>query len=712
VEAQTVYALDIGTRKIMGLVVQKRDECIEVLDSEMIEHQTRAMMDGQIHDVEAVAGAIRRITSTLQERLQIPLKAAAVAAAGRALKTARAKAQAKRSRLHEISRDEVRALEIEAVQRARMALLQEEQAQPAGVLQFFCVGYSVVYYRLEDQNIQSLVGQTGGFMELEVIATFLPRVVVDSLFSAMKQAGLELWSMTLEPIAALSIAIPPGMRLLNLALVDIGAGTSDIAIVKDGHIAAYAMVPMGGDELTEALAAHYLLDFHHAETVKRQMNSGQTIEMHDILNNTFRVESAALQEVLRPVINEICAQIAGQILSLNRKPPDAVICIGGGSLTPLLLPTLAEQLELPPNRVGIRTARGFEAIHSDNPYLQGPQGVTPLGIAYHSLLSPPLPFITVKLNDANLVLWNVGEMTVGNALLSSGASLASIYGRPGLGKSITVNGQLRVFPGTAGTAPLVRVNGQKATLDTLLNDGDQIDFVPGSSGEDARVTLADLITLEAGSFTVNGRQVHSKPLITVNGQEINNPDYEIPDRARVEYQAANLLKLILQQAGVDQYRLKPRLFTYYLENEEKRLLWLPVEVTVNSQAARLDDVVPWGAEVSYRLLPLCPTLQEVLQDTPASQLRVYVNDEEIVINTPGSGLLMDGQAVPITRELTDGTNISLDHEAGRAILSDIFQVYDLKPHSTGRLVLKVNGHEAGFSTLIKAGDRIEVYWEE
>ena len=54
--AQTVYAMDIGTRKIMGLVVQKRDECIEVLDSEMIEHQTRAMMDGQIHDVEAVAG--------------------------------------------------------------------------------------------------------------------------------------------------------------------------------------------------------------------------------------------------------------------------------------------------------------------------------------------------------------------------------------------------------------------------------------------------------------------------------------------------------------------------------------------------------------------------------------------------------------------------------------------------------------------------------
>lgn len=711
-EQQTIYALDIGTRKIMGLVMQKRDGFLEVLDSELIEHKTRAMMDGQIHDVDAVAGAIRQITSLLEERLQIPLKAAAVAAAGRALKTSRGKAEAKRSRLHEITLDEVRALEIEAVQQARIALLQEEQAQRAGGSQYFCVGYSVIYYRLEDQNIQSLVGQVGAFIELEVIATFLPRVVVDSLFSALKRAGLELLSMTLEPIAALSIAIPPSMRLLNLALVDIGAGTSDIAIVKDGNIAAYAMVPMGGDELTETLAAHYLLDFHHAEMVKRQIILGQTIEIRDILSNTSRVESTVMQDLLKPMINEICAKIAGHILSLNQKQPDAVVCIGGGSLTPSLIPALADQLELPHNRVGIRTAQGFEEIHCEYPNLQGPQGVTPLGIAYHSLISPPLPFITVTLNEASLMLWNVGEMTVGNALLSSGTSLASIYGRPGLGKSITVNGQVKVFPGTVGTAPVVRVNGQDATLDTPLNNGDQIEFVPGCKGLDARVTVSDLITLEAGKVMVNGSELHIKPLITINGEEVNNPDYEIPDRARVEYQPANLLGHILQEAGVTDYYLEPRLFTYYLENEEKQLIWLPIKVEVNGQAAQLDEVIPWGAEVTYHLLPPRPTLQEVLKDTAAFQLRVYVNDEEIVINTQGTGILMDGKPVSITQELIDGKTISLDRETSGAILSDIFQVYDLKPNLTGRLVLQVNGSEAGFSTPIQADDRIKVYWEE
>lgn len=252
-EHQTIYALDIGTRKIVGLVMQRREDGFTVVGSEMVEHSTRAMMDGQIHEVDAVAATIRRITAALEERLRIPLRSAAVAAAGRALQTSAGKAEAKRSLLSEVSAEEVQALEIEAVQRARVAMLQD-QTRGLDASQYYCAGYSVTYYQLGDQHIGNLIGQLGNLIGTEVIATFLPRVVVDSLFSALKRAGLELLSLTLEPIAALSVAVPQGLRLLNLALVDIGAGTSDIAIVKGGQIKAYAMVPMGGDELTETLA--------------------------------------------------------------------------------------------------------------------------------------------------------------------------------------------------------------------------------------------------------------------------------------------------------------------------------------------------------------------------------------------------------------------------------------------------------------------------
>ena len=92
---------------------------------------------------------------------------------------------------------------------------------------------------------------------------------MESLLSALKRANLEMEALTLEPIAAINVLIPPTMRRLNVALVDIGAGTSDIAITDYGTVVAYGMVPNAGDEITEALSDLYLLDFHQAEKAKR-----------------------------------------------------------------------------------------------------------------------------------------------------------------------------------------------------------------------------------------------------------------------------------------------------------------------------------------------------------------------------------------------------------------------------------------------------------
>jgi hypothetical protein len=74
--------------------------------------------------------------------------------------------------------------------------------------------------------------------------------VVDGLYSAVEKVGLSVSNMTLEPIAAINVAIPINFRMLNIALVDVGAGTSDLCITRDGSIAAYGMIPYAGDELT------------------------------------------------------------------------------------------------------------------------------------------------------------------------------------------------------------------------------------------------------------------------------------------------------------------------------------------------------------------------------------------------------------------------------------------------------------------------------
>ena len=87
-------------------------------------------------------------------------------------------------------------------------------------------------------------------------------------------------ALTLEPIAAINVLIPPSMRRLNVALVDIGAGTSDIAITDAGTVIAYGMVPIAGDEVTEAISDHYLLDFPMAEKAKRELLNQSTDYYH------------------------------------------------------------------------------------------------------------------------------------------------------------------------------------------------------------------------------------------------------------------------------------------------------------------------------------------------------------------------------------------------------------------------------------------------
>ncbi|WP_054693617.1 cell division FtsA domain-containing protein [Syntrophomonas palmitatica] len=704
-----VFALDIGTRKIVGLLMEKTAAGYQVVDAEIREHNTRAMLDGQIHDVEAVAEIIKEIKDTLENRLECTFENAAVAAAGRALKTARGTVRKKRNRLIEMSRDEVRALEVEAVQQAQYQLTQDEKEKGESA-NYFCVGYSVIRCLLEGQEIGSLVGQIGQEAAVEVIATFLPRVVVDSLFSSLRRADLGIQSLTLEPIAALSVAIPPAMRLLNLALVDIGAGTSDIAIVKDGKISAYAMVPIGGDEISEFIAGEYLLDFNSAEIIKRRLSELEEIELVDILGNRSRMASKEIINRMQDLVNDLARSIAQNILALNQKAPSAVLCVGGGSLTPDLTRSLALHLELPANRVGIRTPENFDSIMVNSDFLKGPQGVTPLGIAYNYFTIPPVPFTKIKVNGREISLWNIGEINVGTALLSSGIALNNIYGRPGLGKSIEINGVVRIIKGEVGAPPLIKVNSQDASLETPVKENDEIEFAPGMDGKDASIKARDLVPAVRGQVLVNGDLIDLEPVILIDGRRCS-PDEEIPDRARVEFKSVNSLANILLAAGLSPHWLEEKNLRYYLNGQEMFLRWTAVEVWVNGEKARIEQEVAAGADIKYSTRKLWPLIADVAEEIKSPDMVVKVNGEEVRLIGQGICLTSEGQPVALDQQLTEGMKLELDTNKGGAILSDIFQVINIKPGLNGRLSLKVNGQDAGYTTPIYNNCEIELIWE-
>ena len=163
---------------------------------------------------------IKQVAQEIAVCADAPITEAAVAAAGRSLKTQLGQATIKLVPNQEISAQDLNDLELSAVADA-LDKMNHYQVQTS-IDTYLCVGYSIIQSYLDDQPIQNLVGHQGYSASVDVIATFLPRIVVDSLTTALRLAGLEMLSLTLEPIAAMNAIIPQSMRMLNLALVDVG----------------------------------------------------------------------------------------------------------------------------------------------------------------------------------------------------------------------------------------------------------------------------------------------------------------------------------------------------------------------------------------------------------------------------------------------------------------------------------------------------------
>ena len=126
---------------------------------------------------------------------------------------------------------------------------------------------------------------------------------------------MEVAGLTLEPIAAINVAIPEKLRLLNLVMVDIGAGTSDIAVCRDGKVVGYTMATLAGDEITESIMKKCLVDFDTAEMIKIQLGDKKEVVFTDILGFEHRVPTEQLLETLEDAVSRLgrgdCRQDTG-----------------------------------------------------------------------------------------------------------------------------------------------------------------------------------------------------------------------------------------------------------------------------------------------------------------------------------------------------------------------------------------------------------------
>ncbi len=516
------FALDIGTRTVVGVLTSKEGRDLIIEDYEMIEHPDRAMFDGQVHDIDKVSEVVKEIKNRLEERNGIELSSASIAAAGRALRTEKVVIEKTLDFSYEIDQELVDQLEMEAIQ-----IAGEKIKKNIPVLNslYYCVGYSTVGSVLDGVSVKNPIGHSASKIKFSLVATFLPHNVSDTLYKVVMDAGLNIESMTLEPIAALEVTVPSDLRLLNLAIVDIGAGTSDIALTKGGNIFSYGMVDVAGDEITERLMKEYLLDFETAENLKINLSKEGKQEFVDIVGVEYELETSEILGRISNTLDEIAQKIAGSILEINKEVPEAVFLVGGSSQMATLKSRITRALNIDEQRIDLKSSAKLKNVTYNFDALTSPEFVTPIGIAYMSHFMKQREFLSVLINSRLYRLFNRNNLTISDALVLIGFNSKRLIQTKGKAMSFTLDGEKRMVSGEAGEPSKILLNGKHVDLYSPIKHMDMIEITRPIIGKDAKPLLGDIINFDAYVL----KKQKKMPLITkvmVNGIE-QNRNYQI-----------------------------------------------------------------------------------------------------------------------------------------------------------------------------------------
>lgn len=300
------------------------------------------------------------------------------------------------------------------VEKAYQEFIEENRE---GDVKFYCVGHSVVRYFLNGYPMGNLEGHKARTIGVDLIATFLPDDVVDGLYKSVELAGLSVSSLTLEPIAAIQLAIPERFRMLNIALLDVGAGTSDISITNDGCILAYGMIPIAGDALTEEIARHCLVDFATAEQIKQDAGVRDTIPYTDIMFLPQTIKSEEIRQVTAALIEKMASLAAEKIKELNGdKAVSAVFVVGGGGKMPGYTDALADSLGIARERVALRGEEVMQQIIFEENIRKDSLLVTPIGICLN-FYEQSNNFIFVSFNGSRIKIYDNNKLTVADAAM-------------------------------------------------------------------------------------------------------------------------------------------------------------------------------------------------------------------------------------------------------------------------------------------------------
>jgi cell division protein FtsA len=376
-----LVGLDVGTSKVCAIVGELVDDgALDIVGIGVAE--SRGIRRGVIVNLEAAVESIKKAIEEAELMAGVEVDAVHLSMAGPHIKGFNSRgviAVAGKSR--EITRDDVRR----AIEAAKAVSL------PAGrdILHVLPQDFVVD----EQDGIGAPVGMTGARLEVNVHIVTSSTTATQNIVSCVNRAGVHVIDTVIEQIAAAEAVLTQDEKELGVALVDIGGGTTDIAIFERGSLWHTAVIGVGGDHFTSDIAVGLRMPIPDAEKLKRKcgcalsamVDEDETMDVASVGGRRPRVMARRiLSEILQPRAEEIFHLVwdeirrAGYEKSLN----SGIVLTGGGAILEGM-PEIAEQIFDLPIRRGAPTGVGGLADHVNSPAFATPVGLVAYGQRNH-----------------------------------------------------------------------------------------------------------------------------------------------------------------------------------------------------------------------------------------------------------------------------------------------------------------------------------------
>src|SRR6266702_2908639 len=366
-----IVALDIGTSKVVAMVAELfPDGRLDIIG--MGGHESKGLKKGVVVNIEATVNAIQRTLEEAELMADCKIERVFTGIAGSHIKSFNS------TGMVAIKDKEVTTIDVErSIETARaMPIPTDQQVLHILTQEFIIDG---------QDGVREPLGMSGVRLEVKVHIVTGAVSAAQNIVKCVRRCGLEVNDLILQPLASSLAALTEDEKELGVCLVDIGGGTSDIAVFREGAIRHTAVVPIAGDQITNDIAMALRTPTAEAEELKvrhgcalRQLaEAGQMIEVAGVGDRPPRMLSRqTLAEVIEPRVEELYSLIQ-QVLrdsGYEELLSSGVVLTGGSSVVQGMV-ELGEEVFHMPVRLGIPRYAG---LLSD--VVRGPRYATAVGL--------------------------------------------------------------------------------------------------------------------------------------------------------------------------------------------------------------------------------------------------------------------------------------------------------------------------------------------